>query len=67
MWSMDYVQVPADEDRAEETEVKKDPEINLTNVKNESENTKKRVHDLVKQISMSTENSGTINTFLFSN
>lgn len=58
MWSMDYVQVPAEDEKAEESDAKADVEAVSTNVKNDSENTKKRVHDLVKQISMSTESSG---------
>lgn len=58
MWSMDYVQVPAEDEKAEENDVKKDLDLESSNVKNDSENTKKRVHDLVKQISMSTESSG---------
>lgn len=57
MWSMDYVQVPTEEDKREieSSKVKKKEKINEENKK---ETTKKRVHELVKQMSISNEETG---------
>ncbi|KAL2720725.1 WD repeat and FYVE domain-containing protein 3-like isoform X1 [Vespula squamosa] len=58
MWSMDFVQVPAEEEQLEEfygdKEGQDDPNVQV----DQSESTKKRVHELVKQMSISTEGSG---------
>lgn len=57
MWSMDYVQVPAEEGKpeVESSKVKKKENANEENKK---ETTKKRVHELVKQMSISNEGTG---------
>lgn len=58
MWSMDYVQVPAEEDKQEEVEVSKVKKKENANEENKKETTKKRVHELVKQMSISNEGTG---------
>lgn len=62
MWSMDYVQVPAEEDKPEEVTVAKEKNTKLhsRNSEEQTESTKKRVHELVKQMSISAEGSGTL-------
>lgn len=54
MWSMDYVQVPGEEEKPEINEIENSKKEEQT----KEENTKKRVHELVKQMSISAENSG---------
>lgn len=58
MWSMDYVQVPAEEEKPEEVVVAKEKSEGQSNEENHTETTKKRVHELVKQMSISAEGSG---------
>lgn len=59
MWSMDYVQVPTDEEKVEEIVSNKDnKKKEQVKEENKKESTKKRVHELVKQMSISTEGSG---------
>lgn len=58
MWSMDYVQVPAEEGKQEEVEISKVKKKENTNEENKKETTKKRVHELVKQMSISNEGTG---------
>lgn len=64
MWSMDFVQVPAEEEQLEELygdkEGQDDPNVQV----DQSESTKKRVHELVKQMSISTEGSGKLSLFI---
>ncbi|XP_058804217.1 WD repeat and FYVE domain-containing protein 3 isoform X1 [Phymastichus coffea] len=60
MWSMDYVQVPAEEDKVEEVEMNKNQNKEKCKEENKKESTKKRVHELVKQMSISNESSGTM-------
>lgn len=58
MWSMDYVQVPTEEEKPEEvTTAKEKNEKQNTESGNQTE-TKKRVQELVKQMSISAEGSG---------
>lgn len=57
MWSMDYVQVPAEEGKPEEVETSKVKKKENANEENK-ETTKKRVHELVKQMSISNEGTG---------
>lgn len=57
MWSMDYVQVPAEEEKPEEVVVAKEKNEGQSNEENQTETTKKRVHELVKQMSISAEGS----------
>ncbi len=59
MWSMDYVQVPTNEEKVEEVESLKDKKTEQVKEENKKESTKKRVHELVKQMSISTEGAGT--------
>lgn len=63
MWSMDFVQVPAEEEQLEELYGDKEGQDDLSVQVDQSESTKKRVHELVKQMSISTEGSGKL--FLF--
>lgn len=58
MWSMDYVQVPAEEGKPEEVETSKVKKKENANEENKKETTKKRVHELVKQMSISNEGTG---------
>lgn len=58
MWSMDYVQVPAEEEKLEEVVIAKEKNESQSNEENQTETTKKRVHELVKQMSISAEGSG---------
>ncbi|XP_012287062.1 WD repeat and FYVE domain-containing protein 3 isoform X1 [Orussus abietinus] len=55
MWSMDYVQVPAEEDKPKEVEPEAEKKGKPGGEEAQSESTKKRVHDLVKQMSISAE------------
>lgn len=57
MWSMDYVQVPAEEDKPEEVTTAKEKNEKQNTEGNQTE-TKKRVQELVKQMSISAEGSG---------
>lgn len=59
MWSMDYVQVPAEEEKPEEVAIAKEKNTKLSSksAENQNESTKKRVHELVKQMSISAEGS----------
>lgn len=61
MWSMDYVQVPAEEEKPEDVDANRDKKKEQVKEENKKETAKKRVHELVKQMSISTEGSGTIN------
>lgn len=58
MWSMDYVQVPAEEDKPEEVIVAKQKNEVQNTEENQTETTMKRVQELVKQMSISAEGSG---------
>ncbi|XP_029662380.1 WD repeat and FYVE domain-containing protein 3 isoform X2 [Formica exsecta] len=59
MWSMDYVQVPAEEEKPEEvTVVEKEKNEKQSTEENQTETTMKRVQELVKQMSISAEGSG---------
>lgn len=57
MWSMDYVQVPAEEEKLEEITTTKEKHTKSNKNESQNENTKKRVHELVKQMSISAEGS----------
>lgn len=57
MWSMDYVQVPAEEEKLEEITTTKEKHMKSNKNESQNENTKKRVHELVKQMSISAEGS----------
>lgn len=57
MWSMDYVQVPAEEEKPEEVTTAKEKNEKQNTEGNQTE-TKKRVQELVKQMSISAEGSG---------
>lgn len=57
MWSMDYVQVPAEEEKPEEVITAKEKNEKQSTEGNQTE-TKKRVQELVKQMSISAEGSG---------
>lgn len=57
MWSMDYVQVPAEEEKLEEVTIAKEKNEKQSTEGNQTE-TKKRVQELVKQMSISAEGSG---------
>lgn len=57
MWSMDYVQVPAEEEKPEEVTTAKEKNEKQSTEGNQTE-TKKRVQELVKQMSISAEGSG---------
>ncbi|CAK9831938.1 WD repeat and FYVE domain-containing protein 3 [Anthophora retusa] len=57
MWSMDYVQVPAEEEKPEEVATTKEKNTKSSKNENQNESTKKRVHELVKQMSISAEGS----------
>lgn len=63
MWSMDFVQVPAEEEQLEELYGDKEGQDDLSVQVDQSESTKKRVHELVKQMSISTEGSGKLFSF----
>lgn len=65
MWSMDYVQVPTDEEKVEEVESSNDKKKEQVKEENKKESTKKRVHELVKQMSISTEGSGILIIYFF--
>ncbi|XP_014604234.1 PREDICTED: WD repeat and FYVE domain-containing protein 3 isoform X1 [Polistes canadensis] len=58
MWSMDYVQVPAEEEQSEEVYANKEGQDDTNVQVDQSESTKKRVHEFVKQMSISTEEAG---------
>lgn len=64
MWSMDYVQVPAEEEKPEEVVTNKDKSEGQRNEENPTETTKKRVHELVKQMSISAEGAGWYNAII---
>lgn len=53
MWSMDYVQVPAEEEKPEETVTIKEKNEKQSSEENPTETTMKRVQELVKQMSIS--------------
>lgn len=58
MWSMDYVQVPIEDEKIE-TKSKKEEKNKEENEEGPpKEVTKKRVNELVKQMSISAEESG---------
>lgn len=57
---MDYVQVPTEEDKVEEVDTCKNKKKEQCKEENKKESTKKRVHELVKQMSISNESSGKI-------
>lgn len=57
MWSLEYVQVPSEEEKVEEIVVDKDTK-KLVKAESQSESTKKRVHELVKQMSLNNESTG---------
>lgn len=62
MWSMDYVQVPAEEEKPEEVATAKEKNEKPSIEETQTETTMKRVKELVKQMSVSAEGSGkTIN------
>lgn len=65
MWSMDYVQVPAEEEKPEEIVTVKEKNEGQNSEENQTETTKKRVHELVKQMSISAEGSGKCNIIVF--
>lgn len=58
MWSMDYVQVPAKEEKSEEIVAAKEKNEKQSSEENQTETTMKRVQELVKQMSISAEGSG---------
>lgn len=58
MWSMDYVQVPAEEEKPEEVVITKQKNEVQNTEENQTETTIKRVQELVKQMSISAEGSG---------
>ncbi|XP_043271793.1 WD repeat and FYVE domain-containing protein 3 isoform X2 [Venturia canescens] len=58
MWSMDYVQVPAEEEETHEAPVENERKQQSSTEEDRHESTKKRVHELVKQMSISAEGSG---------
>lgn len=59
MWSMDYVQVPAEEEKPEEVlTAEKEKNEKQNTEENQTETTMKRVQELVKQMSISAEGSG---------
>lgn len=58
MWSMDYVQVPAEEEKTEEVVTAKEKNEKPSSEENQTETTMKRVQELVKQISISADGSG---------
>lgn len=57
MWSMDYVQVPAEEEKPEEVVTAKEKNEKPSTEETQTETTMKRVKELVKQISVSAEGS----------
>ena len=57
MWSMDYVQVPSDEEKVEETVIVKAKKDSKSS-EDRKETTKKRVSELVKQMSINNETTG---------
>ncbi|XP_071644042.1 WD repeat and FYVE domain-containing protein 3 isoform X2 [Temnothorax longispinosus] len=59
MWSMDYVQVPSEEEKPEEVTTAKEKNEKQSTEGNQTE-TKKRVQELVKQMSISAEGSGAL-------
>lgn len=58
MWSMDYVQVPAEEGKPVEIVTGKEKNEKQSSEENKTETTMKRVQELVKQMSISAEESG---------
>lgn len=58
MWSMDYVQVPAEDEETHEAPVENERKQQPSTEHDRHESTKKRVHELVKQMSISAEGSG---------
>lgn len=65
MWSMDYVQVPAEEEKPEEVVTAKEKNEKPSTEETQTETTIKRVKELVKQMSVSAEGSGkTISRFV---
>lgn len=58
MWSMDYVQVPAEEEKSEEIVTAKEKSEKQSSEENQTETTMKRVQELVKQMSISADGSG---------
>lgn len=62
---MDYVQVPAEEGKPEELETSKVKKKENSNEENKKETTKKRVHELVKQMSISNEGTGKLKIRFF--
>ena len=63
MWSMDYVQVPVEDDRLESKKKKEARSLEENEEEPTKEVTKKRVKEMVKQMSISAEESGTIFRF----
>jgi hypothetical protein len=55
---MDYVQVPAEEEKPEEIATAKGKNEKQSSEENQTETTMKRVQELVKQMSISAEGSG---------
>lgn len=62
---MDYVQVPAEEEKPEEIVTAKEKNEGQNSEENQTETTKKRVHELVKQMSISAEGSGESNITVY--
>ena len=60
---MDYVQVPAEESKTEIVLMNKSKKKDQIKDEDKKETTKKRVHELVKQMSISNEGSGKSNLF----
>lgn len=58
MWSMDYVQVPAEEEKPEEVLAAEKEKNEKQNTEENQTETMKRVQELVKQMSISAEGSG---------
>lgn len=58
MWSMDYVQVPVEEEKSEEIVTAKEKNEKQSSEENQTEATMKRVQELVKQMSISADGSG---------
>lgn len=56
---MDYVQVPGEEDKPEVAENEHSKKAEQIKEEIKTQSTKKRVHELVKQMSISVEGSGT--------
>lgn len=66
MWSMDYVQVPVEEEKSEEIVTAKEKNEKQSSEENQTEATMKRVQELVKQMSISADGSGKWNNRLSS-